>query len=211
MILRDIPVFTTEFGIASLVLAQIPYRGRAYIHVRTAENGHLEAMVQECAAFCRAAGATEVFWTCDDILDLPCSAVLEMRGQAAADPVLVENLFPVTEKTAAEWRQIYNDRMEAVDHATYLTAADEKTLITGGAYFVHRNGHLLGIGWLKDNTIRAVASVQPGAGERVVHTLMSLTQGCLRLEVASTNTRAIRLYEKLGFVTTREVFRWYRV
>ena len=31
------------------------------------------------------------------------------------------------------------------------------------------------------------------------------------LEVASTNARAIHLYEKLGFLPTREIKRWYRV
>ena len=31
------------------------------------------------------------------------------------------------------------------------------------------------------------------------------------LEVASTNRKAIKLYEKLGFLPTREVCRWYRV
>jgi len=29
--------------------------------------------------------------------------------------------------------------------------------------------------------------------------------------VADANTKAIRLYENLGFLTTREVARWYRV
>ena len=45
-----------------------------------------------------------------------------------------------------------------------------------------------------------------------MHTLMSLIEGDqMQLEVASTNTRAIRLYEKLGFVPVREIRRWYRV
>ena len=33
----------------------------------------------------------------------------------------------------------------------------------------------------------------------------------MALEVASTNARAIRLYEKLGFLKTAEVSRWYCV
>ena len=45
-----------------------------------------------------------------------------------------------------------------------------------------------------------------------MHTLMSLDEGGqITLEVASTNERAIRLYERLGFVKTREINRWYRV
>ena len=57
-----------------------------------------------------------------------------------------------------------------------------------------------------------VAAAVPGAGERVMHTLMSLEPGrMLTLDVVSTNTRAIRLYEKLGFIRTSEKRRWYRV
>lgn len=209
--MRDIPMFTTAYGVASLALSQIPYRGRAYIHVRSAVEGQLEALVQECVAFCRAAGAKTVYWACQDRQDLPYSAVLEMRGQAAAEPALTQSLFPVTAQTVGKWRQIHNERMQDVDHAAYLTEADEKMLLSCGAYFIHRDGELLGIGWLEEDTIRAIASVRPGAGESVAHTLMSLAQGDLRLEVAATNTRAIRLYEKLGFVKVRELQRWYEI
>ena len=211
MTLRDIPMFTTPYGVASLALAQIPYRETAYIHVRSVADGDLDALIEECAGFCRAAGAEKVFWTCEDRQDLPYSAVLEMRGQVAVDPQMMANLFPVTADTAKRWRQIHNERMKEVDHAAYLTEADEKMIVASDAYFIHRGGELLGIGWLENDTVRAIASVQPGAGVCIAHTLMSLTQGDLRLEVASTNHRAIRLYEKLGFVKTKELCRWYRV
>jgi len=65
---------------------------------------------------------------------------------------------------------------------------------------------------MKDTELLAVCSVKPGAGERVMHTLMSLVEGAgMTLEVASTNEKAIRLYEKLGFLRTAEKVRWYRV
>ena len=32
--MKDFPVFTTENGVASLILKEIPYRGEAYIHLR---------------------------------------------------------------------------------------------------------------------------------------------------------------------------------
>ena len=57
-----------------------------------------------------------------------------------------------------------------------------------------------------------MASVKPGAGERVMRTLLSACSGeTLRLEVASTNEKALRLYKRLGFFPTREIIRWYRV
>ena len=65
---------------------------------------------------------------------------------------------------------------------------------------------------MEDNKLLAIAAVQKGAGETVMHTMMSLYPGeQILLEVASTNTRAIRLYERLGFLKTAELSRWYRV
>ena len=65
---------------------------------------------------------------------------------------------------------------------------------------------------MKDTELLAVCSVKPGAGERVMHTLMSLVEGAgMTLEVASTNAKAIRLYEKLGFRTVGRLERFFRI
>ena len=65
---------------------------------------------------------------------------------------------------------------------------------------------------MKDTELLLVAAVKPGAGEQVMHTLMSLVEGApIRLEVASTNAKAIRLYEKLGFLKTAELTVWHEV
>ena len=137
--------------------------------------------------------------------------VYKMQGTAGVKRELVEQLFPVTEKTAAKWRQIYNERMRAVPQARTLSFADEKELAEAcGTYFVHHEGELLGIGWLEDTHLLAIASCKPGAGERVAHTLMSLIEGAdITLEVADRNEKAIALYQKLGFVITGIVSEWY--
>ena len=71
---------------------------------------------------------------------------------------------------------------------------------------------VLGIGWLEEGLLRAMASVKPGAGERVMRTLLSACSGeTVRLEVASTNEKALLLYKRLGFFPTREIIRWYQV
>lgn len=210
--MRDIPVFTTEFGVASLGLKEIPYRQEAYITIQAA-SGQVSDLVEECVTFCRMAGAERIYCKdCRGMENYPLhTAVLEMRGTAWVDPDKLEHLFPVTEATAARWREIYNEKMAGVDNAATLESRDEERLLQG-AYFVHHAGQLLGIGWLEDTKLLAVAGVQPGAGVRVMHTLMSLVEGAdMTLEVASTNTRAIRLYETLGFLGVREVSRWYRV
>jgi len=36
--MRDIPVFTTQYGVASLVLKEIPYKKRAHITLQATRN-----------------------------------------------------------------------------------------------------------------------------------------------------------------------------
>lgn len=213
--MRDFPVFTTDFGVASLVLKEIPYRGEAYITMRDVQPGGLEEHLKECVSFCRMAGAEKIYAKGHPELErYPLhAAVYEMKGTAWVDTDKLECLFPVTEETVGQWRSICNERMRSIDCSATQTKADEQEILTsGGAYFIHHQGELLGIGWMADPELLLVCSVKPGAGERVMHTLMSLVEGAqMTLEVASTNERAIRLYERLGFLKTAEVTRWYRV
>lgn len=211
--MKDFPVFTTDFGVSSLILREVPYRQEAYIHIQDVQPGGFREHLQECVSFCRMVGAERVFAVGHEALEtLPLhTAVYEMRGTAWVDREKLENLFPVTESTVSRFRSICNERLRGVDNASTLTAADEKKVLEkAGAYFVHHQGELLGVGWLEDTKLLLVAAVKPGAGERVMHTLMSLVEGAdMVLEVASTNERAIRLYEKLGFLKTGELFKWY--
>ena len=210
--MRDIPVFTTEYGVASLALREIPYRQEAYICIQS--SCQPEQLLAECVGFCRACGAEKVYARNHEILDkYPLhTSIVKMRGVAHVDESKVENLWPVTEQTISKWRQFMNQRLKDVDNAGTLERQGENEILeSGGAYFVHKNGELLGGGWLKEGELLLLAAV-PGAGERVMHTLMSLRPDQpIELDVASTNSRAIRLYERLGFVKTQELRRWYKV
>lgn len=209
--MKDIGLFPTEYGVASLILREIPYRREAYIRVQSVLDGGLTSLLKECAGFCRACGAKKILWTGVETEDEPAMVVLKMQGLARVNGELVEQLFPVTEKTASRWRQIYNEKMRSVPQAMTLSFTDERELTeAGGAYFIHHDGELLGIGWLDGTHLLAIASCQPGAGERVVHTLMSLIEGRnMTLEVANRNQKAISLYERLGFVATGIISKWY--
>ena len=211
--MRDIPVFTTEYGVASLVLREIPYRQEAYICIQS--SCQPEELLAECIGFCRACGAEKIFARNHGFLEkYPVrTSIIKMRGIAQVDESKVENLWPVTEETVSQWRQFMNERLQNVDNAETLEGQREKEILErGGAYFVHRNGELLGGGWLVDGELLLIAAAILGAGENVLHTLMSLQPDePMELEVASTNIRAIRLYEKLGFVQTEELRRWYKV
>lgn len=209
--MKDIGIFPTEYGVASLILREIPYRAEAYIRIQDVQEGSLPLLLAECAAFCKACGAERILWTGVETDEAPAMSVLRMRGTAWVDPSLLEQLFPVTEQTVSRWRQIYNERMRSVPQARTLSFTDEKELAEAqGTYFVHHNGELLGIGWLEDAHLLAIASCKPGAGERVAHTLMSLVEGSdLTLEVADSNEKAIALYQKLGFIPTGIAGQWF--
>lgn len=213
--MKDFPVFSTEYGVSSLILKEVPYRQEAYIHIQDVEAAHFSEHLAECVSFCRMVGAEKIYATGSDCLgQYPVfMRLLEMRGTAWVDRTQLCNLFPVTEQTVSRWRQIHNEAMWSVDNAGTLEGRDEeKILRSGGAYFIHDNGELLGIGWMEDARLLAVASVVRGAGARLMHTLMSLVEGAdMRIEVASTNEKAMRLYEKMGFLTTSEIACWYDV
>ena len=98
---------------ASLVLREIPYSGAAYVLVRSVWNGQTAALLEECASFCRTAGAERVYAS-DGKNDLP--------GEHAYDMIMLtvqrSNLPPVTnpveleQVTAAngeEYLSVYNE------------------------------------------------------------------------------------------------------
>lgn len=211
--MKDIPIFTTDYGVASILLKEIPYRELAYILVQGVQPGMIRELIGECVDFCRAAGAERVLATGHpDLEQFPYHhSVLTMSGPAGFEPEA--NLWPVTEETVAKWREIYNHGMAGIDGAATLTRQDEKEIVaSAGTYFVHREGKLLGIGWVKEEELVCIVGTEPGAGKTVLKTLLTAQSGeRIKLEVASTNTRAVRLYESLGFLQTGERDRWYQV
>ena len=58
--MKDLQVFTTEHGAASLILKEIPYRKLAFIHIQDVQPGGLEEHLKECVSFCRMAGAERI-------------------------------------------------------------------------------------------------------------------------------------------------------
>ena len=211
--MKDIPVFTTEYGAASLFLREIPYRGRAHIKLQASQEP--DKLLAECVAFCRMCGADWIDAAGHPYLEkYPLiTAIVAMQCEKASIPATDACLFPVTEETVQRWLDIYNQRMADIPNAAYMDGRDGRELLkTGDGYFVHRDGMLLGIGKAAGDFIDTVIAVEPGAGETVVRALASvLTEATVRLWVASANERAIRLYERMGFVKVKELSRWYRV
>lgn len=211
--MQNLPMFTTEYGAASLFLREIPYRGRAHIKIQSSLDP--EKLLEECVSFCRMCGAEWIDAAGHDYLEKYPLITALWAMQCPRDALAETDacLFPVTEATVQQWMDIYNERMADVPNAAYMDSRDGRELLnTGDGYFVHRDGVLLGIGKAKDDFIDTVISVEPGAGETVLRALCSALQcETVRLWVASENHRAVRLYQRLGFVKTKELSRWYRV
>lgn len=211
--MRDFPVFTTENGVGSLVLKEIPYSGIAYVTIR--DSLFPTEFLHECVEFCKAVGATTVYATGNEILERYPFYTSVIRMSASTDLIAQSDaaLFPVTEQTLNRWREIYNQKMKNVDNASYMTEASAKEMISrSSGYFIHRDGTLLGIGMVDDDRIECVASVVPGGGREVVSVLAHALIGeCVILDVASTNIKAISLYESMGFTKIAEISRWYKI
>lgn len=211
--MRNIPLFTTENGVASLTLQEIPYTSKAYIRIQDALLA--EKLLGECVAFCRAAGARQVYATGHSCLtEYPLhTTLIQLQRQKEGLPETDACVFPVQEQTLEQWRAIYNDKMHNVSNSAFMTSLDAKKVLEHGkGYFVHREGELLGIGVASGNMVEAVISLVKGSGQDV---LLALTNALFSedvlLEVASDNVRAIKLYEKLGFIQIKEISRWYKI
>ena len=207
---RDFPVFDTENGVGSLILKEIPYRQTAYIRIESASDP--DAFLKECMDFCRMVGADYIYGSGHEILErYPIyTAIWKLTIPRESLPAVDASLFPVTEQTMDRWQQLYNQKMRNVPCSAYMTRKDMQEMIQkGGGYFVHANGQLLGIGKISGNCLDAVASMLPGAGEKIVSAMAgAIMEDTVTLQVASKNHKALALYQRLGFLKTEELNVW---
>ena len=211
--MRDFPVFTTEDGVGSLIFKEIPYQGAAFVKIHDVSS--LEGFLAECISFSKVAGAERIYASGNaDLSAYPVhTSVFRMRVSREDLPDTDACLMPLTQEHLEDFRQLYNRRMRDVPNHAFMTQKDaEEMLSEKEGYFVHRNGELLGIGIAGANTIKAVVSCIPGSGRDVVLALNYALNGeFAELDVASENKRAIRLYDRLGFIKVREISKWYKI
>lgn len=210
--MRNIPMFTTQLGTASLVLEEIPYKKVAYIRLHDSVDA--VTFLNECAQFCCAVGAEVVYAAGGDADVFPhYTTILHMCRDTQGLPKSDADLCSIQHKTLEQWISIYNNRMFGVPNAATMTQARASEILNkGSGYFIRRDKTLLGIGVSCGGRIDAVASVYPGAGRDVLLALCSaLSESTVCVEVASSNTRAVKLYESLGFTQKFVIDEWYKI
>ena len=211
--MRNIPVFTTEFGVASLILREIPYTQTAYVRIQSSLSPC--ELLDECAGFCRAAGAERVYAVGTDIPDTYpfYTQIVRMEVSRSSLPKTEAIARPVLPENADHWRKLYNQTMKDVENTSYMDDLDVKQMLEDGdGYFVYLNDTPIGIGRGGEDHILVVASLVRGGGRDTLLALADRLSGeQLKLEVATTNARAIRLYESLGFYKTEEFPAWYKI
>ena len=211
--MKDIPAFTTENGAASLVLKEIAYQGKAYFIIRDSLSP--EELIKECVDFCCACGAEEIYGSGHVFLERwPFyTSLVRMRGSVSTLMDTDAALWPVQETTAETWREIYNSTIKRVPNAAWMTRTNCQRMVEKGTgYFVHRGEELLGIGMVDNDTIEWICAVKDGCGRDVLSALSHAIVGdTVLLTVATRNERAVRFYEKNGFIKVSELSRWYRL
>lgn len=200
--MRDLPIFPCADGLASLILGEIPYRGEAYILVRTV-YGSLTALVQQCASFCADAGATRIYVSGEgDFSAFPVHTRLLDRSIEAA---LLPSTAAHAEQTGDdEWATLYNARFRRVPCAkTY-----QKT--PGNACFVYDGETRIGLGLCIGDELAAVAGLERGRGaDCVLGLAKQMKTPQIRLLCAEENIAAMRLYDRLGFSVDGVRRVWY--
>lgn len=208
--MRDIPAFTCPYGVAKLILGNIPAFGTAYCLVAAAWD--LPGLMAQCRAFCRMAGAGRIYAGGGQLPGEPAFRVWRMTAPRQALPPAEAALEPLTAGDGEAYLAWYNRAMAAVPGASALNRAALPALVSGGGcYFVRRDGQRIGLGQVADNRLLAVAAL-PRRGREVAAALLAAARGdTLTLEVADTNYPAMKLYRALGFSPAEVVETWWEI
>lgn len=223
MTMQNIPVFLSQGGTATLILKEIPHRGRAYILLRSLLPGGLPALLEECGGFCRGCGAKEVLVSPGDTglqpelphaYDIYCLHIPKNRLPAPGPGL---SLMPISLENDPIYQRIYNTCFREVSHAlTYDRAQIQRIYRSGhqGFLALDSSGLPLGMGELHGNELAAVGLLPEHRGRGLGRILtLALLARCpgpeLTLTVVSDNTSALELYDRLGFTVCGTESRWY--
>lgn len=214
--MKDIPVFTGVHGVATLVLKEIPWSGCGYVIVRSIWT-NAEAFLEECLEFCRICGAEQVYasWGCEALPAPHAYDMVQMERLKADLPEGQTRLEALTKENAPEFLGVYDRCFRDVPNAASYGQKDVARLLgEDTAWLVRRDGVCAAIAEISKEGLEAVAVLPQfrGLGYDLTLTVLAMVPSkTLRLKVASTNKRAVALYERLGFRKTQVLSRWWKL
>ena len=216
--MQNIPIFTGVHGMATLILKEIPVSGYSYVLVRSVWKDNLPGLLEEAAAFCREAGAKAVFasYECYDLPARHVHDVLEFTMDSRRLPeVAPVPLTPISKENGRDYLAVYNRCFARMPgHASYDEKDLSRLLEQGGAFLVYRGGTPAAVVELGENSLEGIGVLPEFKGlgyPLAVTALKRLPEPTLFLKVVSTNHRAIRLYQRIGFAETKVVSRWWEL
>ena len=211
--MRNIPLFTTESGVASLTLDQIAFNKTAYIRLQSSND--FEALLYECVNFCKAVGAEKIYVSGKEIPGkcVACGSVIRMSRPRLGIPRGAASLVSVSAERLEQFRQLFNHGMCHVPNASCMTTKmAEQLLADQSGYFVVLGDDLIGIGIAKGEWIHGIVSLKRGMGETIMQALNAALQGeFVRVELIDSNYPAKSLYERMGFCLVETVSQWYEI
>ena len=217
--MKNIPMFTSSYGVATLILREIGWSGHAYVLVRSVWNGQAAQLLEECRGFCRAVGAEEIY-ACWDTNELPADHAYDMiamiRPKAGLpEPARPVELEQITPETAEDYLRIYNQCFRQVPSAaSYDRKSLEPLYGEDLAWLARVDGVFAGVAEISKEGLEGIAVLPAFRGlgrDLALSVLPMVPSTTLRLKVASTNDRAMALYDRLGFVPEKLERRWYRL
>ena len=217
--MKNIPMFTGQHGMATLVFRELSYSGCAYVLVRAVWNGETAAFLEECRSFCRAVGAEKIYASWEENA-LPANHAYDVLGLCREKSGLslprreveLEELRPAN---GADYLQIYNTCFRPVSGAASYDKQDLQRLYGQDCAFLAKiDGEYAAVAEISKEGLESIA-VMPqysGLGYDLSLTVLPMVPSLtLRLKVASTNRRALELYQRLGFEQENIRSRWYEL
>lgn len=216
--MKDIPMFTGQYGLASLILKEIAVSGRAYVLVRSVWNGQTAAFLQECRDFCRAVGAETVYVSYENE-DLPAVHAYDMLTMEMEKAKLPQGkpveLEPLTPENGEVYLDIYNACFREIIGAASYGKQDLQRLYDKDCAFLAKvDGAYAAVAEISEEGLESVAVLPQYRGlgyDLSLAVLPMVPRKTIRLKVASTNRRALDLYTRLGFTQTGVAGRWWRL
>lgn len=216
--MKDIPMFTGQYGLASLILKEVAVSGRAYVLVRSVWNGQTAAFLQECRGFCMAAGARAVYASWEQE-ELPADHAYDMLTMEVEKSSLPQGkpveLEPLTPENGEVYLEIYNACFrEVVGAASYGKQDLQRLYDKDCAFLAKVDGAYAAVAEISEEGLEGIAVLPPYKGlgyDLSLAVLPMVPRKTVRLKVADTNTRALRLYNRLGFVQTGVAGRWWKL